>query len=104
MTSHSESAAKLTKKAKNKPTSISGLIPGWDKIYKASSKASNRVTIPVINDDSMVQFVGMVSNEENDDHEHMAVISTSSKSSKKGTLVYCSTIFFINIILTSQIL
>ena len=87
-TCHSENAAKPTKKAKNKPT-ISGLIPGWDSNFKVSSKVSNEVTAPVDDNDSMVQYSGMVGDEEDDDLERVAVVS--GKSSKKGTLVCHST-------------
>ena len=86
----SENPAKQpSKKVKNNHT-VLGLIPGWDSKYKALSKASNEVTAPVDDDDSMVQYSGMVGDEEDDDLECVAVIS--GKSSKKGTLVCHSTL------------
>ena len=96
---HSENTAKLTKKAKNKPT-ISGLIPGWDSNLKTSSSVSNEVITPVEDDDSMVRYGGMVDDEEDDDLEHVAVVS--GKLSKKGSFI-CRSTYYVFVILICHI-
>jgi hypothetical protein len=64
---------------------VSGLIPGWDSTYKASSSARKEVAGRLGDDDSMVQYGGIVGDEEGDDLERAAAIS--AKSNKRGTLV-----------------
>ncbi|KAF8801817.1 hypothetical protein BYT27DRAFT_7245062 [Phlegmacium glaucopus] len=82
--SNAKKPEKPAKKAKNKQA-VSGLIPGWDSTYNALSNACNEMVGP-IDDDSMVQYGGMVGDEEEDDIERIAITSGAQKLNKKGTL------------------